>query len=91
MLRAMKQSDDYLFIDTAEGLEDLCRRLQAAAWLAVDTEFLRESTYFPRLCLLQIATPELTACIDTISIIKIDPLIDLIYNKNTTKVMHAAQ
>ena len=91
MLRAMKHSNDYLLIDTAEDLENLCHQLQDAAWLAVDTEFLRESTYFPKLCLLQIATPQLTACIDALSISKIDVVLDLIYRKNIVKVMHAAR
>jgi ribonuclease D len=91
MLRAMNDSNEYLLIDTAQSLEDLCRQLQEAPWLAVDTEFLRESTYFPKLCLLQLATPRVVACIDTISIKEIDPLINLLYNDKIIKVMHAAR
>lgn len=91
MLRAMKNFNDYLLINTTHALENLCTRLQDAEWLAVDTEFLRESTYFPRLCLLQIATPQLVACIDTISINEINPLVNLIYDNKITKVMHAAR
>ena len=91
MLRAMKNFNDYHFIDTSDDLVDLCLQLQSEEWLAVDTEFLRESTYFPKLCLLQIATPQFVACIDTISINEINSLVDLIYNPNITKVMHAAR
>ena len=91
MLRAMKNFNDYLLIDTADGLKNLCHQLRGDAWLAVDTEFLRESTYFPKLCLLQIATPQSVACVDIISINDIEPLIDLIYNPDIIKVMHAAR
>lgn len=91
MLRAMKNSNEYLLIDTAQSLEDLCSQLQDTAWLAVDTEFLRESTYFPKLCLLQIATPQIVVCIDVISIKEIEPLINLLYNDKIIKVMHAAR
>ena len=87
----MKNFNDYLFIDTSDDLVDLCLQLQSEEWLAVDTEFLRESTYFPKLCLLQIATPQFVACIDTISINEISSLVDLIYDPNITKVMHAAR
>jgi ribonuclease D len=91
MLRAMNEIDGYLLINTPQSLENLCSGLRDAAWLAIDTEFLRESTYFPKLCLLQIATPQLVACIDTISIKDLQPLLNLVYDNNITKVMHAAR
>jgi ribonuclease D len=91
MLHAMNNINDYLFIDTTHALENLCSRLHGSTWLAVDTEFMREKTYFPRLCLLQLATPQLAACIDTLTIKDIQPLIDLIYDTKIIKVMHAAR
>ena len=92
MLRAMKNFNDYLLIDTARSLVEFCSRLQDVTWLAVDTEFLRESTYYPKLCLMQIATPqEVVACIDTIAIGDISPLVDFLYDPKITKVMHAAR
>jgi len=91
MLRAMNNSNDYLLIDTPSALASLCGRLQDAPWLAVDTEFLREKTYYPKLCVLQIATPQLIACIDAISINKLDPLLAVLYDTRITKVLHAAR
>ena len=91
MLQAMTDSDDYLFINTPQALENLCDRLQGESWLAVDTEFLRESTYFPKLCLLQIATPQCVACIDVLALPELEPLVRLLYDQNITKVMHAAR
>ena len=91
MLRAMNNLNDYLVINTTQDLENLCSQLQDSPWLAVDTEFMRESTYFPKLCLLQIATPHAIACIDTISINNVDKLVDLLYDPGIIKVMHAAR
>ncbi len=79
-----------LYIDTTEKLIELCQRLQSCEWLALDTEFMREKTYYPQLCLLQIGTPEMTACIDPLAISDLGPVLDLIYNPNITKVLHAA-
>jgi ribonuclease D len=84
-------SNNSLYIDTPAGLDDFCRQLSGAGWLAMDTEFLREKTYYPRLCLIQIATPELTACIDPIALDNIDPLLDILYDPGVTKVVHAAR
>jgi len=78
-----------LYIDTSEKLLELCQRLQSCEWLALDTEFMREKTYYPQLCLLQIGTPEMTACIDPLAIDNMQPVLDLIYNPDITKVLHA--
>lgn len=78
------------YIDTTEQLDTLCQQLQGVDWIAVDTEFLREKTYRPILCLIQIGTPELSACIDPLALENIDPLLDILYNPRITKVLHAA-
>lgn len=78
-----------LYIDTKNKLIDLCQQLQHCEWLALDTEFMREKTYYPKLCLLQVGTPEITACIDPISIKDLQPILNLIYDPKITKVMHA--
>lgn len=79
-----------LYIDNADALTGLCNHLQQAPWLALDTEFVREKTYFPELCLIQIATDEVVACIDPLALSDLEPLIKLIYNPKTVKVFHAA-
>ena len=45
------------YIDTEEKLEKICLDFIEQPWVAIDTEFLRERTYYPKFCLLQIATP----------------------------------
>ena len=82
---------DVRYIDTPAALSELCALLQGASWLTLDTEFLREKTYYPKLCLLQVATPELVACIDPLAQEDLSPLLEVIYRRDITKVLHAAR
>ena len=59
--------------------------------LALDTEFLREKTYYAQLCLLQVAAEGVIACVDPLAIENLDPLLDIIYDPSVTKVMHSAR
>ncbi|MFO7594177.1 MAG: ribonuclease D [Pseudomonadota bacterium] len=79
-----------LYIDTPEQLDALCRQLNRHDWLTLDTEFLREKTYRPRLCLLQVANPDVVACVDPLALEDLSPLLDVLYNPAITKVLHAA-
>lgn len=79
-----------LYISTNEQLAALCTSLKGSNWLTLDTEFLRETTYYPKLCLLQIANPKLAACIDVLALPRLDPLVELIYDPAITKIFHAA-
>lgn len=64
--------------------------LQHSDWVAVDTEFLRERTYYPKLCLVQIASDTEVGLIDTLAIDDLEPLARLLDNSAITKVFHAA-
>ncbi len=79
------------YIDSAPELTRFCGQLATAGWFALDTEFLREKTYYPKLCLLQIATPEGVACIDPLALDNLDPVLDIIFDAGITKVMHSAR
>lgn len=78
-----------LYIDTQEGLSDLCRRLSGVEWIALDTEFMRERTYYPQLCLIQVATPEIAACIDPLVCQDLTELMDIFYDESIIKVVHS--
>ncbi len=78
------------FIDTPEQLRQAASVLTEHSWFALDTEFLRERTYRPELCLLQIAAGDHIYCIDPLALDNIDCLLDVIYDSNITKVLHAA-
>jgi ribonuclease D len=79
------------YIDTPRALLEFCAQLHGMPWLTLDTEFLREKTYYPRLCLVQVATPDRVACIDPLALEDLGPLFEVIYQEQTTKVLHAAR
>lgn len=79
------------YIDTPERLEWLCDALRQSCWLALDTEFMREKSYFPQLCLLQICDGRIAACIDPLRLEQLDPLMDILLNPDTVKVFHAGR
>lgn len=79
------------FIDTQEQLRELCTLLDGSEWLAIDTEFIREKTYYPRLCLVQVCNGEHAACIDPLALDELTPLLDILYDARTLKVLHAAR
>jgi ribonuclease D len=87
----MKAFPDVHYIDTPSALVELCAELRDNPWFTLDTEFLREKTYYPGLCLLQVATPELVACVDPLALEDLSPLLDVIYDAGIVKVMHAAR
>ncbi len=82
--------DNFSLIDDQTALRDLCHRLGEKPWIAIDTEFLREKTYHPKLCLIQVASDEEIACIDLLAIDELDSLIDLLTDADVIKVFHSA-
>lgn len=78
-------------ITDSRALAELCERLSKAPFVAVDTEFMRESTYWPILCLIQIADHNEAAAIDPLAKdIDLSPLMDLLTkNEDVLKVVHA--
>lgn len=87
----MSLSESYLFVERDEQLHALCARLSQAEWLTVDTEFLRERTYYPQLCLVQVASPDEVACIDPQKVSTLDPLVALFADPGILKIFHAAR
>jgi ribonuclease D len=82
-----------MIVQTQQDLDDFCARLARAPYLTIDTEFLRDKTYFPKLCLLQMAGPDIdAAAIDPIDTnLDWTPIKDLMANPNVLKVFHAAR
>lgn len=78
-------------IEDSESLAELCTRLAKSNFVAVDTEFMRESTYWPDLCLIQIGDAEEAAAVDPKADgIDMSPLLDLLVdNEDVLKVFHA--
>jgi ribonuclease D len=82
--------DDDLLVDTPDALQSLCERLMGSSWLTVDTEFMREKTYYSRLCLVQVASEKEVACIDPLSIDDLSIFFELLHNRKILKVFHSA-
>ena len=78
-------------IEDSAALANLCARLAESPFVAVDTEFMRENSYWPELCLIQIADANEAAAIDPMQEgLDLGPLLDLlVYNENVLKVFHA--
>jgi ribonuclease D len=78
-------------ISDTKTLSELCARLSKSRFVAVDTEFMRENTYWPELCLVQIADENEAAAIDPLAPgIDLKPLLDLmVENEDVLKVVHA--
>lgn len=84
-------TDTAAFIDTEDQLNRFCADIAEATWLAIDTEFIREKTYYPQWCLLQVAAPDgQIACIDTLAIKNLQPIMDLLFDPTITVILHAA-
>lgn len=86
----MEKSASRIYINNHQQLVDFCQSIQSAPWIALDTEFQREKTYYAKLALVQIATTETSACIDPLVLENLEPLRELLYNPKILKVLHAA-
>lgn len=80
-----------VFVDNQPDLDHLMADAMRAPWVAVDTEFERIRTFFPRLCLIQIATPQWTVCIDPLANINLSGVGALLASAEPIKIFHAAR
>src|ERR1700753_738181 len=79
-------------VTTTDELQALVEDLAHAPYLALDTEFMRDQTYWPKLCLIQIAIPGAEAIIDPLADgIDLQPFYDLLKRTDIVKVLHAAR
>jgi ribonuclease D len=79
-------------ITDTKSLEEACKAFAGQPFIAVDTEFMRETTYWPKLCLLQAAAPGVEAVIDPLAPgIDLKPFLDVLADRKTVKVFHAAR
>ena len=82
--------DDYTLITTTDALAEYCDQISHCSLIAIDTEFLRERTYFPLLCLVQIASLNGNALIDPLADgISLEPLKAVLTDQNITKIFHS--
>ncbi len=79
-------------ITTTDSLAKFCKKAKSAPFIALDTEFMRERTFYSQLCLIQMATPNDEAILDPLAKgIDLSPFLSLLADKRLEKVMHAAR
>src|SRR6218665_1304358 len=79
-------------IETTADLKAACRQLAKSDFITIDTEFLRETTFWPELCLIQMASPDFEAIVDPMAKgLDLAPFFELMANPAVVKVFHAAR
>jgi ribonuclease D len=78
-------------VDGETELVEVSGALSREPIVALDTEFVRESTYYPKLCLIQVATTELAACVDFLADVSLAPLEASLFRDDCTWVVHSAR
>ncbi len=78
-----------VYVTNVGELRELVSRLRTAPVVGIDTEFMRERTYFARLCLVQLGTDDVSAIVDPLAIDDLSSLCDLLGDPAVTKVLHA--
>ncbi len=91
-----RMEDNIKILDTTQALSAFCKRAEHGPYITIDTEFLRERSYYAKLCLVQIALPEdgpeTAVLVDPLSPgLNLAPLYALLANENVVKVFHAAR
>ena len=82
---------DIRLITDTQALAEACDRLAEGTFIALDTEFHRESTYWPQLCLIQAANEDFDILVDPLADLDLTPLLALVADRSRTKVFHAAR
>lgn len=77
-------------IESEETLDQFLEKIADASWIAIDTEFLREKTYYAKLCLIQVEADGHRACIDPLALKDLSAFYAVLQNPKVTKVLHAA-
>ena len=82
-------SRDFAYIDDDAKLAGFCAQLAAAEYCAIDTEFIRESTYYAELALIQVGSGDRFGCIDPLAIDDFAPFVELLMKPGLVKVFHS--
>lgn len=80
-----------LLIDNTEKLNDFCKILQKQPFITVDSEFIREHSYYPKLCLIQVAYDGDSAIIDPLSKADLSAFFEVLQNPDVVKVFHSGK
>jgi len=77
------------YIESTTELKAFCAELQNGSWIGVDTEFMRERTYYPEPCLIQLSGNAGIACVDIVALEDLAPLKEVLMREDIVKLMHS--
>ena len=87
-----RDANPVCLITTTDELAQACQRLARSPYVTVDTEFLRETTFWPILCVVQVASDDEALAIDALAPgLDLEPLLQLMADEDVVKVFHAAR
>ena len=89
--RTKKLNKKKLYIDTDAAAQNAIELISNETILALDTEFTREKTYYPELSLIQIASKKFGVCIDCLSGLNLEPIVDLLLQSDRYWILHSAR
>jgi ribonuclease D len=87
----MQTHSPFRLVEDQRKLAQICELLDDTGLVALDTEFVRESTYFPKLCLIQLATDKFVACVDCLAPLDLSPLFGRLLDSNITWIVHSGR
>ncbi|MBZ8134546.1 ribonuclease D [Afifella sp. IM 167] len=88
----MSNKNDFEVISDSARLKEICHRFKGHPFVSVDTEFIRETTFWAKLCLIQMANPEFAVVVDPLADgLDLAPFFELMRDESITKVFHAAR
>ena len=82
-------NDATFYIESATELKAFCEELQKGSWIGVDTEFMRERTYYSEPCLVQLSGDAGIACVDVVELKDLTPLKEVLCQHGIVKLMHS--
>ncbi len=85
----LASAEKLTLIESHDALEAACQRWRRSAQLGIDTEFVRERTFYPYLGLIQVADDESAYLVDTVTIDDLGPLADILQDSQVTKIFHS--
>ncbi len=91
MTESLTPNNDIVHVTQDSQLSDALGLLAPSNFLVVDTEFLREKTYFAKLCLVQLANEHAVVVVDVLALSTLKPLLDFIYQPQRLKILHSAR
>ncbi|MDP2180971.1 MAG: ribonuclease D [Actinomycetota bacterium] len=78
-----------MYVSDGKAIRQFAKKIRGSEFITIDTEFMRERTYYARLCLIQVATDDVAAIIDPLVVDDLEPLFEILRDHGIVKVLHS--